>query len=63
MDIEVGGLLGLLILIADISALVHVLGSAASVGAKVVWSLLILIFPVVGFLIWLVFGPRAARAV
>jgi hypothetical protein len=63
MDIEVGGLLGLLILIADIWALVHVLGSTASVGAKVVWSLLILIFPVVGFLIWLVFGRRAARAV
>jgi hypothetical protein len=33
MDIEVGGLLGLLILIADIWALVHVLGSTASVGA------------------------------
>jgi Phospholipase_D-nuclease N-terminal len=39
-----------------------VLGSTASVGAKVVWTLVILIFPLVGFLIWLVFGPRASRA-
>jgi hypothetical protein len=63
MGIEVGGLLGLLILVADIWALVHVLGSTASVGAKVIWTLLILIFPLVGFLIWLVFGPRTARTV
>jgi len=62
MGIEIGGLLGLLILIADIWALVHVLGSTASVGAKVLWSLLILIFPVVGFVIWLIFGPRVVRA-
>jgi hypothetical protein len=61
MGIEVGGLLGLLILIADIWALVHVLGSTVSVGAKVVWTLVILIFPLVGFLIWLVFGPRTSR--
>jgi len=62
MGIEIGGLLGLLILIADIWALVHVLGSTASVGAKVLWTLLILIFSVVGFVIWLIFGPRVARA-
>lgn len=61
MDIEIGGLLGLLILIADIWALVHVLGSSASVGAKVIWTLVILIFSLVGFLIWLVFGPRTSR--
>ena len=59
MRIEVGGLLGLIILIADIWAIVHVFGSRHSVGAKVLWTVLILIFPVVGFLIWLFFGPRA----
>jgi Phospholipase_D-nuclease N-terminal len=59
MRIEVGGLLGLIILIADVWAIVHVFGSRHSVGAKVLWTVLILIFPVVGFLIWLFFGPRA----
>jgi Phospholipase_D-nuclease N-terminal len=60
MRVEVGGLLGLIVLIADVWAIVHVFGSRRSVGAKVGWTVLILIFPVVGFLIWLFFGPRSA---
>lgn len=62
MGIEVGGILGLLILIADIWAIVHVIGSAASTGSKVLWVLLILILPVVGLIIWLLAGPRRSRA-
>jgi Phospholipase_D-nuclease N-terminal len=61
MRIEVGGFLGLLLLIADVWAIVHVFGSGRSVGAKVLWTVLILIFPLVGFLIWLLFGPRAVK--
>ena len=58
---EVGGILGLLILIADIWAIFNVIGSAASTGSKLLWVLLILILPVVGLIIWLVAGPRKAR--
>lgn len=61
MGIEIGGIFGLLILIADVWALVNVLGSSASVGAKVVWAVVILVLPVIGLLIWLIAGPRAAR--
>jgi Phospholipase_D-nuclease N-terminal len=61
MGIKTGGLLGLIVLIADVWAIVHVMGSRHSVGAKVAWTVLILIFPIVGFLIWLLFGPRAIR--
>jgi hypothetical protein len=59
MRIEVGGFLGLIVLIADVWAIVHVFGSRRSVGVKVAWTVLILIFPIGGFLIWLFFGPRA----
>ena len=58
MRMEVGGLLGLIVLVADIWAIVHVLGSSSWTGTKVLWTVLILIFPVLGFLIWLLFGPR-----
>ena len=58
MGIEVGGLFGLLILIADIWAIVKTVQSGASTGAKVFWILLILILPLLGFLIWLLFGPK-----
>ncbi|HEX7008076.1 MAG TPA: PLDc N-terminal domain-containing protein [Alphaproteobacteria bacterium] len=58
MGIEVGGLIGLIILIADIWAIVNVLQSGASTGGKVLWIVLILLLPVVGLLIWLIAGPR-----
>jgi hypothetical protein len=61
MGIEFGGILGLIILIADIWAIVSVIGSGASTGSKVLWVLLILILPVIGFVIWLFAGPRSAR--
>jgi hypothetical protein len=61
MGFEIGGLLGLLILIADIWAIVNVLGSSASTGSKVVWTIVILLLPVLGLIAWLVAGPRAGR--
>jgi hypothetical protein len=60
MGIEVGGLLGLIILALDIYAIVKVAGSGASTGAKVLWILLILVLPVVGLIIWFVAGPKGA---
>src|SRR3546814_7546917 len=58
MGIEVGGLLGLLLLVADIWAIVKTVQSGASTGAKVFWVVLILILPLLGFIIWLIFGPK-----
>jgi hypothetical protein len=58
MGIEVGGLFGLLLLIADIWAIVKTVQSGASTGAKVFWIILILILPLLGFILWLIFGPK-----
>ena len=55
---EYGGLLGLLILAADIWAIVNVLQSSASTGNKAIWVLVIVVLPVVGLIIWLLAGPR-----
>lgn len=62
MGIEVGGILGLLILIADIWAIVNIAQSGASTGTKILWIALVVVLPVVGLIIWLVAGPRTARA-
>ena len=56
---EITGLGGLVILVLDIWAIISVIGSATSTGKKVLWTLLIVVLPLVGFLIWLVAGPRA----
>jgi hypothetical protein len=58
MGIEVGGLFGLLLLIADIWAIVKTVQSGASTGAKVFWIILILILPLLGLILWLIFGPK-----
>lgn len=58
MGIEVGGIFGLLILIADIYAIIKVVGSGASTGVKVIWVVVILLLPLLGFLLWLFFGPK-----
>jgi hypothetical protein len=59
MGIEVGGILGLLLLIADVWAIVKTVQSGASTGAKVFWVVLILILPLLGLIIWLLAGPRS----
>lgn len=56
------GLFGILVLIADIYAIYQTLTSSASTGKKVIWTLAILILPVLGFIAWLIFGPRGNKA-
>ena len=61
MGIEVGGLLGLLILIADVWAIVNIAQSGASTGKKVLWIVLVLLLPVLGLILWFLLGPRTGR--
>jgi hypothetical protein len=58
MSVQINGLIGLLILAADIWAIVSVVQSSASTGKKVLWILLVLILPVLGFILWFLLGPR-----
>jgi hypothetical protein len=53
-------IIGVIIFILDIWAIINVIKSGASTGAKVLWTLLILILPVVGLIIWFFLGPRSA---
>jgi len=54
--------LGLVILVFDIWAIMNILGSGVTVLEKLVWILLVLIFPVGGFIIWYFLGPKSARS-
>ena len=59
--IEIYGIGGFILLVLNVWAIVSIVGSGASTGGKVLWVLLILILPLLGFIIWLIAGPRAAR--
>lgn len=58
MGIEIGGIFGLLILILDVWAIVKIVGSTATTGMKVLWVVIILILPILGLILWLLFGPK-----
>jgi len=62
MGIEIGGIFGLLILIADVWAIVNIAQSSASTGKKVLWIVLVLLLPVIGLILWLLLGPRTGKA-
>ncbi len=51
-------ILGIIVLLIDIWAIINVIKSGASTGAKVLWSLGIIIFPVVGLIVWFLAGPK-----
>lgn len=55
---EVTGIFGLLILIADVYAILKIAQSSASTGAKTAWIVAVLLLPVLGVIIWFFFGPR-----
>ncbi len=59
---EVGGFFGLLVLIAEIWAIIHVTQSNANTGKKVLWIVLVLVLPVLGFIIWFLAGPRGGSS-
>lgn len=58
MGFEYGGILGLIVLIADIWAIIKIVQGGGSTGSKLLWILIILILPVIGLLIWLLAGRR-----
>ncbi|WP_218155352.1 PLDc N-terminal domain-containing protein [Modicisalibacter xianhensis] len=53
-----GGLLSLIWLIIVIWAIVKVAKSGASTLAKVIWVLVLIFFPLIGLIAWLLFGPK-----
>ncbi len=59
---EYAGFGGLIVLVLNIWAIVSIIGSSASTGAKVGWTLLVLVLPIVGFIIWFFAGPRSRSA-
>ena len=58
---DVNGIWGLLVLIADVWAIVNIFQSSASTGRKVLWTVLVVLLPVLGFIIWFFAGPKSGK--
>jgi len=55
----INGIIGLLILIADIWAILNIVQSRESTGTKAIWVILVLVLPVIGLIIWYFAGPKS----
>jgi succinate dehydrogenase/fumarate reductase cytochrome b subunit len=59
---EFSGIGGLVLLVLDVWAIVSIVNAPVATGRKVIWIILVVILPLLGFLIWLVAGPRSRSA-
>ncbi|MCP3850850.1 MAG: hypothetical protein GY694_11530 [Gammaproteobacteria bacterium] len=55
--LSINGVIGLLILLASIFAIIKIVKTRESTGTKVLWVVLILIFPLIGLIAWFFAGP------
>lgn len=56
------GVFGLIVLIADVWAIVNIFQSGADTGRKVLWTVLVILLPVLGFILWYFLGPKTGKA-
>jgi len=53
---------GLIVLIADVWAIINIVQSNSDTAKKVIWTVIVILLPVAGFILWLLFGPKTNRA-
>jgi succinate dehydrogenase/fumarate reductase cytochrome b subunit len=58
---EYQGIGGLIVLIADVWAIVNIFQSGADTGRKVLWTVLVIVLPVLGFILWYFLGPKTGK--
>ena len=54
---EVQGIVGIIVLFLDIYAILKIVQSSRDVVIKAVWIVVVLILPVIGLIVWYLFGP------
>jgi succinate dehydrogenase/fumarate reductase cytochrome b subunit len=61
MNTGYGGLLGLLILVGDIWAIINIFQSSASNEKKLLWTVAVVLLPLLGLILWFFLGPRGGK--
>jgi len=51
-------IIGILVLLADIYAILKIAQSSATTGAKALWIVVVLLLPVIGVIAWYFAGPK-----
>ncbi|RJE80997.1 PLDc N-terminal domain-containing protein [Paracoccus sp. JM45] len=56
-----GWLFSVIIFVLDVWAIAQIINTNTSTKAKLLWILLILVLPVIGFIIWYFAGPKTSK--
>lgn len=62
MNIGYNGIWALLVLAADIWAIINILQSSVSNEKKLIWVIAVVLLPLLGFILWFFLGPRGGKA-
>lgn len=54
-------LLGVLILAGDIWAIINIFQSSVSNEKKLIWTLVVVLLPLLGLILWFFLGPRDGK--
>ena len=61
LDTGHNGLIGLLILSGDVWAVINIFQASVSNEKKLLWTLVVLLLPLLGLILWFFLGPRGGR--
>jgi succinate dehydrogenase/fumarate reductase cytochrome b subunit len=61
MHFGYNGLLGLVVLVADIWAIINIFQGSTSNEQKLMWIVAVVLLPVLGLVLWFFLGPRSGR--
>jgi hypothetical protein len=61
MNFGYNSLWGILILVGDIWAIINILQSSASNEKKLIWTVAVVLLPVLGLVLWYFLGPREGK--
>ncbi|KAI2642104.1 hypothetical protein GGS21DRAFT_501168 [Xylaria nigripes] len=56
-----GGIVGFIVLVLDLIVFVEVVKSNRPTGSKILWCLIVFLFPIVGMLLYFLFSNRRAH--
>lgn len=57
------GLVGLVWTVLVIWAVINIIGSSASGLAKILWCLFVIVFPLLGMIVWFFVGPKSSSRI
>jgi hypothetical protein len=60
-NIGYNGIWGLLILVGDVWAIINIFQSSASKEKKLLWTIVVLLLPLLGLILWFFLGPRGGK--